>query len=148
MGLRIVVAEDNLLVREGLVRLLSTAHDVEVVASCEDCDAVAAAVEEQQHDVVLTDIRMPPRLSDEDDRPKPRDSSGRDGRSNRRCRATAQPSLAVTAALATFDTPRCDAFASLISFVSHVHSGPYFDQRADQAPLDVSAHLRTPRRTR
>ena len=65
MALRIVVAEDNLLVREGLVRLLSTAPDLEVVASCDDYDAVAAAVEEQQPDVVLTDIRMPPGLSDE-----------------------------------------------------------------------------------
>ena len=65
MALRIVVAEDNLLVREGLVRLLSTAPDLEVVASCDDYDAILAAVEEQQPDVVLTDIRMPPTQSDE-----------------------------------------------------------------------------------
>jgi DNA-binding NarL/FixJ family response regulator len=65
MALRIVVAEDSLLVREGLVRLLSTAPDLEVVASCDEYDAVAKAVEEQQPDVVLTDIRMPPTQSDE-----------------------------------------------------------------------------------
>lgn len=65
MALRIVVAEDNLLVREGLVRLLSTAPDLEVVASCESYDAVLAAVEEQRPDVVLADIRMPPSHSDE-----------------------------------------------------------------------------------
>jgi DNA-binding NarL/FixJ family response regulator len=65
MALRVVVGEDNLLVREGLVRLLSTAPDIEVVASCDDYDSVAAAIEEQQPDVVLTDIRMPPTLSDE-----------------------------------------------------------------------------------
>lgn len=65
MSLRIVVAEDNLLVREGLVRLLSGAPDLEVVASCDDWDTVVAAVEEQKPDVVLTDIRMPPGLSDE-----------------------------------------------------------------------------------
>jgi DNA-binding NarL/FixJ family response regulator len=65
MALRIVVAEDNLLVREGLVRLLSTAPDIEVVASCDDYDAMLAAVEERQPDVVVTDIRMPPTMSDE-----------------------------------------------------------------------------------
>ena len=65
MALRVVVAEDNLLVREGLVRLLSTAPDIEVVASCDDYHAILAAVEEQQPDVVVTDIRMPPTLSDE-----------------------------------------------------------------------------------
>jgi DNA-binding NarL/FixJ family response regulator len=64
MALRVVVAEDNLLVREGLVRLLSTAPDIEVVASCGDYDAILAAVKEQP-DVVVTDIRMPPTLSDE-----------------------------------------------------------------------------------
>ena len=65
MALRIVVAEDNLLVREGLVRLLSTAPDIEVVASCDEYDAVVAAVEEHHPNVVVTDIRMPPMLSDE-----------------------------------------------------------------------------------
>jgi DNA-binding NarL/FixJ family response regulator len=65
MGLRIVVAEDDLLVREGLVRLLSTAPDLEVVASCGDYDALATAVDEREPDVVLTDIRMPPTRSDE-----------------------------------------------------------------------------------
>jgi DNA-binding NarL/FixJ family response regulator len=65
MALRVVVGEDNLLVREGLVRLLSTAPDIEVAASCDDYDALAATVEEQQPDVVLTDIRMPPTRSDE-----------------------------------------------------------------------------------
>src|SRR5689334_18541478 len=65
MALRTVVAEDNLLVREGLVRLLSTAPDIDVVASCDDYTAVVSAVEEHQPDVVLTDIKMPPTLSDE-----------------------------------------------------------------------------------
>ena len=65
MALRVVVAEDNLLVREGLVRLLSTAPDIEVVASCDAYDATLAAVAEHRPDVVVTDIRMPPSLSDE-----------------------------------------------------------------------------------
>lgn len=65
MGLRVVVAEDDLLVREGIVRLLSAAPDLDVVASCEDYDAAVAAVEQHEPDVVLTDIRMPPTSTDE-----------------------------------------------------------------------------------
>jgi DNA-binding NarL/FixJ family response regulator len=65
MALRIVVAEDNLLVREGLVRLLSTAPDIDVVAAYDDYVELMAGIDEQQPDVVVTDIRMPPTLSDE-----------------------------------------------------------------------------------
>jgi DNA-binding NarL/FixJ family response regulator len=65
MALRIVVAEDSLLVREGIARLLSTAPDIEVVASCADYEAVVAAVDEHDPDVVLTDIKMPPTSTDE-----------------------------------------------------------------------------------
>jgi DNA-binding NarL/FixJ family response regulator len=65
VALRIVVAEDNLLVREGIVRLLSSAADLDVVRACEDYDAVLAAVDEEQPEVVLTDIKMPPTLTDE-----------------------------------------------------------------------------------
>jgi DNA-binding NarL/FixJ family response regulator len=65
MAVRIVVAEDNLLVREGIVRLLSSAADLELVRACDSYDTVVAAIEEENPDVVLTDIRMPPTLSDE-----------------------------------------------------------------------------------
>jgi DNA-binding NarL/FixJ family response regulator len=65
MALRIIVAEDDLLVREGIIRLLSTAPDLDVVASCGDYDEAVAAVEREDPDVVLTDIRMPPTRSDE-----------------------------------------------------------------------------------
>jgi DNA-binding NarL/FixJ family response regulator len=65
MAVRLVVAEDNLLVREGIIRLLSTAPDLDVVASCEDYDGVVAAVEREDPDVVLTDIKMPPTSTDE-----------------------------------------------------------------------------------
>ena len=58
MSLRIVLAEDNLLVREGIVRLLSTAPDINVVASCADYNEVMTAVEDQDPDVVVTDIKM------------------------------------------------------------------------------------------
>ncbi|MGZ4251402.1 MAG: response regulator transcription factor [Solirubrobacteraceae bacterium] len=65
MGLRIVVADDNLLVREGVLRLLSNAPDIDVVASCADYDSTLAAVDELDPDVVLTDIKMPPTSTDE-----------------------------------------------------------------------------------
>jgi DNA-binding NarL/FixJ family response regulator len=65
MALRILVAEDDLLVREGIIRLLSTAPDLDVVAACSDYDEAVAAVESEDPDVVLTDIKMPPTKSDE-----------------------------------------------------------------------------------
>jgi DNA-binding NarL/FixJ family response regulator len=65
MGLRIVVADDNLLVREGVLRLLGNASDIDVVASCPDYDSALEAVDRLDPDVVLTDIKMPPTSSDE-----------------------------------------------------------------------------------
>jgi DNA-binding NarL/FixJ family response regulator len=63
--IRLVIAEDNLLVREGIERLLGLQPDIEVVASCENLGALLAAVESERPDVVLTDIRMPPDHGDE-----------------------------------------------------------------------------------
>lgn len=65
MGLRVVVAEDDYLVREGVTRLLEAQPEVEVVEVCEDYDGLLAAVESSKPDVVLTDIRMPPTGTDE-----------------------------------------------------------------------------------
>lgn len=65
MPIRVVVAEDNLLVREGIITLLDADADVEVVAACGDLEALLAAVDEHVPDVVLTDIRMPPTGTDE-----------------------------------------------------------------------------------
>jgi DNA-binding NarL/FixJ family response regulator len=65
MPLRLVLAEDHYLVREGTRRLLETSPDVEVVAACGDLDSLLAAVEAELPDVVLTDIRMPPTGVDE-----------------------------------------------------------------------------------
>jgi DNA-binding NarL/FixJ family response regulator len=61
------LAEDNLLVREGVRRLLETRKDatIEVVASCGDLDSLLQAVDSHQPDVIVTDIRMPPTLTDE-----------------------------------------------------------------------------------
>jgi DNA-binding NarL/FixJ family response regulator len=63
--IRVVLAEDHYLVREGVRRLLETQPDVEVAAVCGDLDALLAAVEEERPEVVLTDIRMPPGRVDE-----------------------------------------------------------------------------------
>jgi PleD family two-component response regulator len=65
VAIRIVLAEDSFLVREGVRRLLETQPGFEVAAVCEDFDSLLAAVEEQRPDVVLTDIRMPPGRLDE-----------------------------------------------------------------------------------
>ena len=65
MAVRVVAAEDNYLVREGLKQALSMLPGVELVAVCEDLPGLLAAVEESRPDVVLTDIRMPPTSSDE-----------------------------------------------------------------------------------
>jgi len=60
-----VVAEDNYLVREGVVRLLGIEADLDVVAAYEDFDALIAGVDADPPDVVITDIRMPPTGTDE-----------------------------------------------------------------------------------
>jgi DNA-binding NarL/FixJ family response regulator len=63
--IRLVLAEDHYLVREGVRRLLETQPDLEVAAACGDLDSLLAAVEAEEPDVVVTDIRMPPDGVDE-----------------------------------------------------------------------------------
>jgi DNA-binding NarL/FixJ family response regulator len=65
VALRVVVAEDSLLMREGVRLVLSTQSDVDVVAVCTDLPELLAAVVEHQPDVVVTDVRMPPTWTDE-----------------------------------------------------------------------------------
>jgi DNA-binding NarL/FixJ family response regulator len=65
MALRLVIAEDHLLVREGIRRLLETQPDLEIAAVCDDLDSLLAAVDAERPDVVVTDIRMPPGNADE-----------------------------------------------------------------------------------
>src|SRR5262249_49764006 len=65
MALRVIVAEDNLLVREGVVTLLEHQDDVTVCGACGTYDELLEAVEREQPDVVITDIRMPPTGTDE-----------------------------------------------------------------------------------
>jgi DNA-binding NarL/FixJ family response regulator len=61
---RVVIAEDQALLREGLVRLFADAgHDV--LAAVGDVDAFQRAIREHQPDLAVVDVRMPPSFSDE-----------------------------------------------------------------------------------
>ena len=62
---RVVLAEDNFLVREGVCGLLATSELVEVVGSCGDLAEAIDLIDRVVPDVVLTDIRMPPDRRDE-----------------------------------------------------------------------------------
>jgi DNA-binding NarL/FixJ family response regulator len=59
-ALRVVLADDNFLVREGVAKLLAEVDDLELVDSVDDAQALLASVAEHRPDAVLTDIRMPP----------------------------------------------------------------------------------------
>ena len=65
MPIRIVLAEDQYLVREGLRRLLDTRGELEIAAVCGDLNSLLDAVAAERPDVVVTDIRMPPGSTDE-----------------------------------------------------------------------------------
>jgi DNA-binding NarL/FixJ family response regulator len=58
--LRVVIAEDNYLVREGTKRLLEDSGEVEVLAAVSNAEELLRAVDDMRPDAVLTDIRMPP----------------------------------------------------------------------------------------
>ncbi len=62
--MRVVIAEDSTLLREGLARLLAEAG-FDVVAAVEDAPALMASVDEHRPDVAIVDIRMPPTHTDE-----------------------------------------------------------------------------------
>jgi DNA-binding NarL/FixJ family response regulator len=62
--MRIVIAEDLVLLRDGLVRLL-TAHQHEVVAAVGDGPSLVAAVQEHRPDIAIVDVRLPPSQRDE-----------------------------------------------------------------------------------
>lgn len=60
MALRIALAEDSYIVREGIEQVLAGDGEIEVAASCADMPSLLEAVDADAPDVVLTDIRMPP----------------------------------------------------------------------------------------
>lgn len=61
---RIVLAEDSVLLRDGIVRLL-TSSGFEVPAACPDAESFLAAVDEHEPDLVVVDVRMPPTFTSE-----------------------------------------------------------------------------------
>jgi DNA-binding NarL/FixJ family response regulator len=63
--IRVVLAEDHYLVREGVRRLLESQPEFEVAAVCGDLGSLLDAVDAERPDVVVTDIRMPPGDDDE-----------------------------------------------------------------------------------
>jgi len=63
--LRVVLAEDSYLMREGVARLLESDAGVCVVATSMDLDSTVAVVAQHRPDVLVTDIRMPPSNTDE-----------------------------------------------------------------------------------
>jgi DNA-binding NarL/FixJ family response regulator len=65
VAIRIVLAEDNVLLREGIARLIAAEPELELAAACGDYDELLLAIKEHEPDVVLTDIRMPPTGTDE-----------------------------------------------------------------------------------
>ena len=65
MTVRVAIAEDNVLLRDGLVRLIEAQDDLEVVGSCGSLPELLALVTATAPDVVVTDIRMPPTGTDE-----------------------------------------------------------------------------------
>jgi DNA-binding NarL/FixJ family response regulator len=65
MAIRVVIGEDDYLVRQGVERILATQSDLDVVTSAGDLSGLRRAVTEHRPDVVVTDVRMPPGLSDE-----------------------------------------------------------------------------------
>jgi DNA-binding NarL/FixJ family response regulator len=65
MSLRVVIAEDSLLMREGIRQVIARHDDLEVVGDCPDLPSLQRLVDETTPDVVVTDVRMPPAFGDE-----------------------------------------------------------------------------------
>ena len=62
--MRVVIAEDQALLREGIVALLQE-HGIEVVAQAEDGDGLLRIVAGHKPDLAIVDVRLPPTFSDE-----------------------------------------------------------------------------------
>ena len=63
--IRVALAEDNVLLREGVSRLVAATTDFELVGTASDLPELLAVIERCEPDVVITDIRMPPTGRDE-----------------------------------------------------------------------------------
>lgn len=62
--MRVAIADDTLLIREGIARIL-TAHGIDVVLSVGDIDQLLRAIDDEQPEIAILDIRMPPTYRDE-----------------------------------------------------------------------------------
>ena len=65
MSIRVIIAEDNALLRDGLARLITSKDGLELTGIAASYDELLALVEKSAPDVVVTDIRMPPTGTDE-----------------------------------------------------------------------------------
>ncbi len=65
MGIGVVLAEDNYLVREGVRQLIEAQEGIDLLDACWDLPSLEASIAQHHPDVVLTDIRMPPEHRDE-----------------------------------------------------------------------------------
>lgn len=65
MSLRVVIAEDSLLVREGVRQVIDRQGDLDVIGDCADLPSLRELIESDVPDVVVTDVRMPPTFTDE-----------------------------------------------------------------------------------
>jgi len=63
--IRVALAEDNVLLREGVSRLVAASEDFELVGTASDLPELLAVIKQHEPDVVITDIRMPPTGRDE-----------------------------------------------------------------------------------
>ena len=60
MAIRVVLGDDNVLVRQGVRALLAATEGIEVVGMAEDAPSLVEAADRERPDVVVTDIKMPP----------------------------------------------------------------------------------------
>jgi DNA-binding NarL/FixJ family response regulator len=65
MAVRVALADDSFLAREALAGMLDEMPEVELVATCRDADELRAIVDDAKPDIVLTEIPMPPSMTDE-----------------------------------------------------------------------------------
>jgi len=64
-AIRVVLAEDNALLREGMTKLFEAQSDIDLVGTAGDLPELLALIDDTPADVVITDIRMPPTGTDE-----------------------------------------------------------------------------------